>query len=1361
MLYDMELPGILDKAIDNPEGDKFGHELFSSALERLIESDKLFPPYSIGLLGPWGTGKSSIKSLYINSLNQDITKKDKIKTISFNAWRYGGNTDLKRALLRHVYLELGGKCTTFWDEVRNTFQKRTIDEKSLKSALNESIELLLHSLFPVIGIMTFIVIIFLIIFNSILGSDLILYSASASILLLGIIGYLVNNWIKTYIETYNQTILLTRIENPKTSVEEYEELLIEQIDKWKEDCRNFERLVIFIDDLDRLSAHEMVEGLDAIRTFMELPLKKCENSHFLGIIFVISCDDDRIAEAIKNRNRKGELPGVIFTHEDARRYLDRIFQFRLEIPPFPKMDMRNYAKELLQKVDPKITNEIQNSGNNISVLIDYLIPSDITNPRNAIQLVNSFTHSFWFAKNRESLGELTDNPGGLLKGTLTNHPYILACFSVLKVNFPDFYKELLEDPNLLKVYMKAVFYKQIDENININIKKFLEKYDESNSNSNAQENHNNSVDKIKNNNGSLRRYLANFRGFEWPDSLQPFLFFSEDLITRKYSSKGVNPYDELSSGDVDGFLEKTGLILNSRSLHNDEIVYYRNIIEEIAKESELRRENAAFVIISISNRIPEEGTNSLILPAFTLFFDSPSFISRVGLDKIKELVDRVPSEYQQKIVDILLSKSINGKYFNIKPNPMENLTLDTAMKMSEIIVDISLKVWKNYNISIKSQNLLSNWLLKRSITLENGNSNSFSIVFLENRLTQYEEILLPLLKEKYSEIIIQEIIDERIDQIDISVCLKRFDKIYDLIIESSNYDKSIILKQLTQLVSVQNEEAVLFSLEYVKNHWGIFEVKNQSQYLSEIILRIKKDWEDDEEEKWTLNDWEEVTSTFIDLYNKCASYLPEESIKHLALITSFSLKNDVSVEYGIKLFSILHDVSVEECSSILNDLIQEIWTDVPDETIKWLGNYYDKLLNQEQITHIRSKLDELTSKDSIDPNLSEKYKKFLDSLTYEGIKSDSISQHISNIYTSIYRKYKYFNNYGIFLLPILVQNEKISTCLKNEPAILNLFQGQNIPIPDFIKIHSFFIGYWKNFFKTLNPTQIFNHSAQIIQNNININGVDQILVSINELLQFDILKTDENEKIVSNLSCDIFPFYPTLSSQIIQSHLILPDEGKIIAMLNSLNSNELDSKQNFEKIWKYVANKQSNDDRRKIDQILISQGQIIEDQNQIYAAQLWFDIKEEDIRQKDLINLLKTHSLIEREQLIIFRLFLKNIELLEYLIISDYIVFLLNQGPDKTINLIDENLKLIEDSFKTAEERSHFSELLFNELLVNKIENRLKLISTILKDIGGLSFLKKIGTKRYQITTQQLDIFIELFPSEKKMLERKREKIKE
>jgi len=36
----------------------------------------------------------------------------------------------------------------------------------------------------------------------------------------------------------------------------------------------YERLVNFVDDLDRLSAEEMVLGFDAVRTFMEIPIEK-------------------------------------------------------------------------------------------------------------------------------------------------------------------------------------------------------------------------------------------------------------------------------------------------------------------------------------------------------------------------------------------------------------------------------------------------------------------------------------------------------------------------------------------------------------------------------------------------------------------------------------------------------------------------------------------------------------------------------------------------------------------------------------------------------------------------------------------------------------------------------------------------------------------------------------------------------------------------------------------------------------------------------------------------------------------------------------------------------------------------------
>ena len=43
---------------------------------------------------------------------------------------------------------------------------------------------------------------------------------------------------------------------------------------------------------------------------------------------------------------------------DARRYLDRIFQFRLEILPFPKQDMRSFAISKFNEAVPGLANKI-------------------------------------------------------------------------------------------------------------------------------------------------------------------------------------------------------------------------------------------------------------------------------------------------------------------------------------------------------------------------------------------------------------------------------------------------------------------------------------------------------------------------------------------------------------------------------------------------------------------------------------------------------------------------------------------------------------------------------------------------------------------------------------------------------------------------------------------------------------------------------------------------------------------------------------------------------------------------------------------------------------------------------------------
>ncbi|MEE9099849.1 P-loop NTPase fold protein [Pseudomonas nitroreducens] len=79
----------------------------------------------MGLLGGWGTGKSSVKELYTRALADDTSKGGKqhsrsqrFKSITFNAWRFGGKEqDIKRALLRHVFLELGGDEGKLQDEL--------------------------------------------------------------------------------------------------------------------------------------------------------------------------------------------------------------------------------------------------------------------------------------------------------------------------------------------------------------------------------------------------------------------------------------------------------------------------------------------------------------------------------------------------------------------------------------------------------------------------------------------------------------------------------------------------------------------------------------------------------------------------------------------------------------------------------------------------------------------------------------------------------------------------------------------------------------------------------------------------------------------------------------------------------------------------------------------------------------------------------------------------------------------------------------------------------------------------------------------------------------------------------------------
>ena len=106
-----KIPLLLDKPLNSSDADQFGHEHYAEALFDLITNQNLRMPYNIGLLGQWGVGKSSIKELCKNKLKS----MDYIHCIDFNAWKYSGDS-IKRALLRDIYLEIGGSDEKIKDE---------------------------------------------------------------------------------------------------------------------------------------------------------------------------------------------------------------------------------------------------------------------------------------------------------------------------------------------------------------------------------------------------------------------------------------------------------------------------------------------------------------------------------------------------------------------------------------------------------------------------------------------------------------------------------------------------------------------------------------------------------------------------------------------------------------------------------------------------------------------------------------------------------------------------------------------------------------------------------------------------------------------------------------------------------------------------------------------------------------------------------------------------------------------------------------------------------------------------------------------------------------------------------------------
>ena len=94
-----------DRPIGSREEDLLGRAGFADSLATAIKGWKGNESLVIALYGPWGSGKSSVKNMVLQSL--PLAQPDSPLIVEFNPWQWSGQNQLAEAFFQEIGLVLG------------------------------------------------------------------------------------------------------------------------------------------------------------------------------------------------------------------------------------------------------------------------------------------------------------------------------------------------------------------------------------------------------------------------------------------------------------------------------------------------------------------------------------------------------------------------------------------------------------------------------------------------------------------------------------------------------------------------------------------------------------------------------------------------------------------------------------------------------------------------------------------------------------------------------------------------------------------------------------------------------------------------------------------------------------------------------------------------------------------------------------------------------------------------------------------------------------------------------------------------------------------------------------------------------
>jgi energy-coupling factor transporter ATP-binding protein EcfA2/DNA-binding transcriptional regulator YbjK len=397
---------IRDREVDNAQGDRLAHSHIAEQLYDVVLS--VPTPTNIAVWGPWGSGKSGVANL----LRGLLKKQRDVRFVRFDAFKYAENP-LRRNFIMAVATALGIKDAKFHDELYG-------GRVAVKLQFERGAVWRLLKMFGwMFGAVVAFFAITMALFAWLHGGA---FRPTFANMLAGALkaGIAPAALLTSLMVLVSRTLTREHKTEAADSDEQFERLFADLVTRSR-----VERLVVFVDELDRCKPSDVVATLDALRTF--LGADRC--------VFVVAADQQVLEEALTRAlDQATPQDAVNPYYSSGSGYLDKVFQYQLSLPPLLVPKVTSFAADLVRgrggvwaAVD-------------VNLVVSILVPSHVRSPRRVKALLNTFVLTYRLAQRRAADGLLEIDPARRVEE--------IAKLVCLRVEFPLFARDLLLDHRL-------------------------------------------------------------------------------------------------------------------------------------------------------------------------------------------------------------------------------------------------------------------------------------------------------------------------------------------------------------------------------------------------------------------------------------------------------------------------------------------------------------------------------------------------------------------------------------------------------------------------------------------------------------------------------------------------------------------------------------------------------------------------------------------------------------------------------------------------------------------------------------------------------------------------------------------------